>query len=76
MIFHHKQRNIEILIPQLNFTEQIIERVTDFNFLGLTIGQHSTWNGHEQKYQKDIKITRVYVEIKWFFTPKYVENLI
>ena len=32
MIFHHKQRNIENLIPQLNLNEQIIERVTDFNF--------------------------------------------
>ena len=30
MIFHHKQRNIEHLIPQLNLNEQIIERVTDF----------------------------------------------
>ena len=50
MIFHHKQRNIENLIPQLNLNEQIIERVTDFNFLGLTIDQHLTWNGHVQKY--------------------------
>ena len=51
MIFHHKQRNIEKLIPQLNLNEQIIERVTDFDFLGLTIDQHLTWNGHVQKYR-------------------------
>ena len=37
MIFHHKQLNIEDLIPQLNLNERIIERVTDFNFLGSTI---------------------------------------
>ena len=69
MIFHHKQRNIENLIPQLNLNEQIIERVTDFDFLGLTIDQHLTWNGH-------ITITRGYVQIKTILTPKYIENLI
>ena len=34
MICHHWQRKIENLIPQLNLNEQIIERVTDFNFFG------------------------------------------
>ena len=54
IIFHHKQRNIENLIPQLNLNEQIIERVTDFDFLGLTIDQHLTWNGHVQKISNKI----------------------
>ena len=54
MIFHHKQRNIENLILQLNLNEQIIERVTDFDFLGLTIDQHLTWNGHVQKISNKI----------------------
>ena len=54
MIFHHKQRNIENLIPQLNLNEQIIERVTDFDFLGLTIDQHLTWNEHVQKISNKI----------------------
>ena len=51
MIFHHKQRNNENLIPQLNLNEQIIERVTDFDFLGLTIDLHLTWNGHVKKFR-------------------------
>ena len=77
IIFHRKQRNIENLILQLNLNEQIIERVTDFDFLGLTIDQHLTWNGHVQKIiEQDIKITRDYVQIKTIFTPKYIENLI
>ena len=42
MIFHHKQRNLENLIPQLNLNEQIMEEVSDFNFLGLTIDRHLT----------------------------------
>ena len=54
MIFHHKQQNIENLIPQLNLNEQIIERVTDFDFLGLTIDQYLTWNGHVQKISNKI----------------------
>ena len=76
IICHHKQRNIENQIPQLNLNEQITERVTDFNFLGLTIDQLLTWNGHAQKYQQDVKITRDYVQIKTIFTLKYIENLI
>ena len=55
MIFHHKQRNIENLIPQLNLNEQIIERVTDFNFLGLMIDLPLTLNGHVPKYQTKYK---------------------
>ena len=51
MIFHHKQLNIENLIPQLKLNEQNIERVTEFNFLGLSVDQHLTWNEHVQKYQ-------------------------
>ena len=57
MIFHHKQENIENLIPQLKLNEQIIEWVTEFNFLGLTIDQHLTWNEHQQKIS--YKISRL-----------------
>ena len=46
-----KQRNIENLIAQLKLNEQIIEQVTELNFLGLTIDQHLTWNEYLQKYQ-------------------------
>ena len=52
MIFHHKQRSIENLTPQWKLNEHMIERVTEFNFLGLTIDRHLTWNEHVQKYQK------------------------
>ena len=49
MLFLHKQRNIENLIPQLKLNEQMIERVTDFNSSGLTIDQHLAWNEHIKK---------------------------
>ena len=54
MIFHHTPRNIKNMIPQLNLNEVIIKRVIDFNFLGLTIDQHLTWNGHVQKISNKI----------------------
>ena len=76
LIFHHKQRNVENLIPPLNLNEQIIERVTDFNFLCLTIDQHLTWNGHVQKISN--KISRslgIMCKLKRFY-PKLYQNLI
>ena len=77
MIFHHKQRIIENQIPQLNLNEQIIERVTDFDFLGLTIDQHLTMNGHVQKILNNIsRSPGAYVHIQRICTPKYFENLI
>ena len=50
-MFHNKQWSIENLIPQLKLNEHMIERVTEFNFIGLTIDQHLTWNEYVQKYQ-------------------------
>ena len=50
MIFPHKQRNIENLSPQLKLNEW----VTEFNFLGLTIDQHLTWNEYVQKISNKI----------------------
>ena len=77
MIFHHKQRNIENLIPQLNLNEQIIEQATDFSFWGLTIDQHMTWGRHVKNIKQYIKITRDYVQIKIEFLPKiYPESSI
>ena len=46
MIFHHKQRNIENLIPQLNLNEQIIERVIDFDFLGFDFYPKIYWKSY------------------------------
>ena len=49
MIFHHRQRNIDEFIPDIRINDSPIERVTDFNFLGLQIDQHLSWNAHIQK---------------------------
>ena len=44
MIFHHRQRKNDEFIPDIRINDSPIERVTDFNFLGLQIDQHLNWN--------------------------------
>ena len=57
MIFHHRQCNIGEFIPDIRINDSPIERVTDFNFLGLQIGQHLNWNAHIQKSSNKISRT-------------------
>ena len=49
MIFHNRQRNISSLIPNLEINGITIEHVKTFNFLGLILDEHLTWNSHIQK---------------------------
>ena len=44
MIFHHYQQNINNIIPRLKMNSETIEKVSEFNFLGLTINEHLNWN--------------------------------
>ena len=54
MIFHHRQRRIEHLIPNLHINNYQIEKVSEFNFLGITIDEHLSWNNHIQKISNKI----------------------
>ena len=54
MIFHNHQRDISSLIPVLQINKQPIERVTEFNFLGLMIDEHLSWEAHIQKTSNKI----------------------
>ena len=49
MVFHHRQRNIQDMIPQLHLDGIPIERVKQFNFLGIVLDEHMTWNPHTNK---------------------------
>ena len=50
MIFHFPQRN-KSSIPKLDLSIEgtVIDRVSDFNFLGISIDQHLTWKTHVSK---------------------------
>lgn len=49
MLFHHKQRMIDGLVPDINIDGNIIERVPTFNFLGLNIDENLSFDAHVHK---------------------------
>ena len=55
MVFHTSQRNIEY--PKLKIGNNDIERVDQFNFLGIILNYNLTWNNHIDHISK--KIARV-----------------
>ena len=57
MIFHNRQRNINSIIPNLHINNHFIERVTNFNFLGVTLDQHMSWDAHINKISSKISRT-------------------
>ena len=54
MIFHNYQRDVERFIPEIKINGQLVERVTEFNFLGLTIDEHLNWKSHTQKVSNKV----------------------
>ena len=50
MIFHYRQRILtENDIPHLMINNTLIEQVTEFNFLGLTVNKFMNWHSHTKK---------------------------
>ena len=49
MLFHHRQKNVESLIPTLKINGATIELVKEFNFLGIMLDECMTWNAHINK---------------------------
>ena len=47
IVFHMPQKRFNI--PSLNINDTDIERVTEFNFLGIIIHQHLKWDSHINK---------------------------
>ena len=57
MVFHYRQRDIGNLIPSLKINDEPVERVTEFNFLGLIIDETLSWHPHVQKISNNISRT-------------------
>ena len=49
LIFYHRQRKLDAFIHDIRINYPPIERITDFNFLGLQIDPNLNWNAHIQK---------------------------
>ena len=54
MIFHNYQHDVNHFIPEISINGQLVERVTEFNFLGLTIDEHLNWKSHIQKVSNKV----------------------
>ena len=58
MLFHNYQKIIdEDDIPHLTINDTVVGRVTEFNFLGLTINECMNWNSHSSKISNKISRT-------------------
>ena len=57
MLFHFHQRNVNSFTLKLAINSEPIERVKEFNFLGLTIDEHLSWTPHIQKISNKISRT-------------------
>ena len=67
MIFHYHNKDISQKIPHLIINEIEIERVTNFNFLGLSINENISWKPHINKIASKIsKYTGVMNRLKRF----------
>ena len=57
MVFHNKQKNIEKHIPKISINGTEIERVSEFNFLGIVINENMDWSSHIFKISNKISRT-------------------
>ena len=57
MLFHYPQRKVDNLSLDLKINSTSIERVSEFNFLGLTLDECLNWKPHVQKISN--KISRI-----------------
>ena len=72
MVFHYKQKNVRSIIPKLKINGIEIERVNEFNFLGVTIDENMSWKAHTQKVAN--KIAQVIGTLKRLkhFLPRHI----
>ena len=57
MLFHYKQRNVSKVLPMLEINGIPIERVKEFNFLGINLDENMTWKSHVKKVACKIACT-------------------
>ena len=76
MIFHNHQCNIDDLISDIRLNNQAIARVSEFNFLGLTIDQHLSWNVHVQQISNRVgKLIGILNRLKRYLSTDILRTL-
>ena len=71
MVFHTSKRNV--IYPNLKVNNNNIKRVTEFNFLGVILYSHMTWN----KHINHISIKKIARSIGILYRPRelFIHNL-
>ena len=73
MIFHTKGTRLNF-IPKIFINGTELERVADFNFLGLTINENLSWKPHVNKISNKIaKYSGILCRLKHFL-PTYITH--
>ena len=65
MIFHALNKDLTQCIPNLKINGNIIERVSNFNFLGILFNENMSWKSHLNKLSNKLsKISGVLNRMK------------
>ena len=74
MLFHYSQRKVHNLSLELKINSTSIKRLSEFNFLGLTLDEYLSWKPHVQKISNKIsRIIGVLCRLK-IHLPKHIET--
>ena len=73
---YYKQRNVSKIIPKLEINGIPIERVKEFNFLGINLDENMTWKSHVKKIACKIACTVGTMKRIKKFMPQKVMRLI
>ncbi len=69
MIFHKPKKQVATI--SLKNDDTVLEKVKDFNFLGLVLNEHLTWKTHTNKVSNSIsKTIGILNRLKDFFQLK------
>ena len=72
MLFHHKQRNIDNIIPQLVINGNSIELVSTFNFLGVMLDENLSFDPHIQHVSNKLSRSIGTLNRLKRFLPQYI----
>ena len=76
MIFHARQKNIDFINLDIQLENIRIERVSTFNFLGLTLNEYMSWESHINKVAIKIsRITGLFNRLKHFLPTDIMKTL-
>ena len=76
ILFHNKNKNIDHILPDICINNNRVERVSQFNFLGININENLNWNSHlDQMCTKVSKSVGIINKLKQFLPPFVLRTL-